>query len=358
MKQTKKLVRDSVLWCLKRSGAFELVKNSRWRQERLLILCYHGIALEDEHQWRPHLFVSRAQLEQRLEIMRRGKYSVLPLGQGIEKLYKGELPPGSVTLTFDDGTYDFYQQGYPALKSYGFPSTVYLTTYYTCRPYPVFHLICSYMLWKRRDLRAVSLGTMNLDAIYDLGKEDVRRHIERELLDRSERAGLSGDERNEVAAKLARVLELDYEELLAKRILQLMNKREISELASAGVDFQLHTHRHRMPLDEILFRREIHDNREAISNCVREHSTHFCYPSGAYRPEFLPWLSAEGVVSATTCDTGLATRESNPLLVPRFVDTTGKSALMFESWAAGVGQFLSLGKRGAQAYDPQEEERG
>ena len=79
---------------------------------------------------------------------------------------------------------------------------------------------------------------------------------------------------------------------------------------------------------------------------------HFCYPSGAYRPEFLSWLSEEGIVSATTCDTGIAGPENNPLLLHRLVDTSGRNDLEFEGWASGVSQFVSSRKRAPLAYVP------
>jgi peptidoglycan/xylan/chitin deacetylase (PgdA/CDA1 family) len=129
-----------------------------------------------------------------------------------------------------------------------------------------------------------------------------------------------------------------------------MNQREIAELAEAGVDFQLHTHRHRTPLDEDLFRREIRDNRNYVESLTGRVMKHFCYPSGAYRPEFLTWLSAEKIISATTCDTGFATAQSNPLLLPRLVDTMARTDLEFESWVGGVASFLSRHKRGRHAY--------
>ena len=56
---------------------------------------------------------------------------------------------------------------------------------------------------------------------------------------------------------------------------------------------------------------------------------------------FLPWLAELGVVSATTCDPGLASARSQPLLLHRFIDTTGKPALEFESWLTGVGALLA-----------------
>ncbi len=344
--------RDALLRGLKTCGVFELVKNSNWRRERLLILCYHGIAQEDEHQWRPYLFVSRAQLERRFQTLHDGGYSVLPLHSAVESMYKGDLPPRSVVLTFDDGTYDFYRQCYPLLAHYKYPATVYLTTYYSGRRYPVFHLICSYMLWKRRDRESVSLTSIGVNGQFDLRREEERGHIEKELVAHSERAGLNGDEKNQLAAKLAHLLAIDYEELCSKRILQLMGPEEVGEVAKGGVDIQLHTHRHRTPLDPALFRKEIEENRAVIRSFGLPEARHFCYPSGAYRPEFLPWLSRDQIISATTCDTGLATRTSTALLLPRLVDTTGRSQLMFESWLAGVGQFISLGKRARLAYAP------
>jgi peptidoglycan/xylan/chitin deacetylase (PgdA/CDA1 family) len=71
---------------------------------------------------------SRRILEQRLGILRAGDYNVL-LGEALQRLFAKELPPRSVSITFDNGTYDFYKQAYPILKRYGFPVTVYQTTF-------------------------------------------------------------------------------------------------------------------------------------------------------------------------------------------------------------------------------------
>jgi hypothetical protein len=63
-----------------------------------------------------------------------------------------------------------------------------------------------------------------------------------------------------------------------------------------------------------------------------------------YRQEFLPWLTSEGVVSATTCDAGLASARSNPLLLPRLVDISARGKIEFESWLSGVGSLLAFRK--------------
>jgi len=332
----------ATLGLLKSAGMFELVANSKWRQNRLLILCYHGTAIEDEHQWRPALYLAPEILERRLQTLRAMRSAVLPLGEALQRLKARDLPPRSVTVTFDDGTYDFYRKAYPLLKKYEIPVTVYQTTYYSDNPLPVFNLICSYMLWKRRTEQVGAVPELGITAPMDLRTPLGRHRIVCDLVERSERANLNSQQKNEMAQRLATVLGIDYAALSAKRILQLMNAHEIAEIAKDGVDVQLHTHRHRTPEDETLFRREISDNRQRIQSLTGKSPVHFCYPSGVYRKEFLSWLEKEGVMSGTTCDVGLVNPSDNPLLLSRFIDTTGRTELEFESWLSGVGDLIAF----------------
>ncbi|MGB8986691.1 MAG: polysaccharide deacetylase family protein [Candidatus Sulfotelmatobacter sp.] len=335
---------------LRSAGAFELVANSRWRQNRLLILCYHGTSLEDEHLWRPALYMPPELLRQRLEALRAMRCAVLPLGEALTRLRSRDLPPRSVAITVDDGTYDFYKQAYPLLKKYGFPVTVYQTTYYTDHEMPIFNLICSYMLWKRRGEQLVAPKELGLSEPMDLRTELGRHRVVRSLMDLSAREKLSGLQKNELAGRLAAILGLDYAELSSKRILQIMNAQELAEVASNRIDVQLHTHRHRTPEDESLFRREITENRERIRALTGRDATHFCYPSGVYRKKFAEWLHKEGVVSATTCDAGLVDRNDDPYFLPRLVDNANHSQLNFESWVSGVGSLVAVHKAATQRY--------
>jgi len=331
---------------LKGCGALTRVRDSRWRDQRLLILCFHGISIEEEHLWRPATYIHRSLFSQRLELLSRGRYQVLPLGEAIERLHHGNLPSRSVVITFDDGTYDFLEHAFPALKKYGFPATVYQTTYYCDYDRPVFHLICSYILWKRRG-EVLNVGErFGFSPTLDLRTEASRQAILDRLVNHAQDKKLPEQKKNEIAEQLAGAVDVDYAQLVRKRVLQLLRPQEIAELAKEGVDFQLHTHRHRTPLNEVQFRQEIRDNRDSLQSMLSGHFTrHFCYPSGVYEPEFLPWLEAEDVISATTCDPGMASRTSNPLLLPRFVDTTHVSNLEFEGWLSGAASLLPHRRR-------------
>jgi peptidoglycan/xylan/chitin deacetylase (PgdA/CDA1 family) len=335
-------IRRAILRALSASGVSRLFADSQWRQQRLLILCYHGVSQDDEHLWRPNLYMQPAVLRRRLEILQRGRYNVLNLGKALEQLRAGELPPSSVVITFDDGMCDFYRQACPLLQSSGFPVTVYQTTYYSHYQRPVFNLICSYMLWKRRGIVFDTGADLGLKQPLDLRSDSNRLGIMLQLMRGAETDHLNGEDRDALAARLASALQIDYQELLRKRLLHVMSAQEISELAVAGVDFQLHAHRHRTPMDEASFRKEIRENRQRLESTTRSNAVHFCYPNGEYHPQFLPWLEAEGVVSATTCNPGLATKRFHPLLLPRFVDTSVRSATEFEGWLAGVGPWLAF----------------
>lgn len=345
-----KIIKRVPLGVLKTCGVFRATRDSTWRRKRLLILCYHGTALDDEDRWRAPLFMPIQQFEQRLERIKSGGYHVLPLQEALQRLRGEDLPEGSLAITFDDGTYDFYKQAFPLLKKYRFPVTVYQTTYYSDRRYPVFNLICSYMLWKRRG-QVLDIGReLGLHPPLDLRSAVSRQEIVVQLLALT--GNLTGEEKNGVAVGLAELLGIDFEELVSKRILQIMNPSEIEELAREGVDFQLHTHRHRTPKDRMLFQTEIRQNRQRLRQLTGQTPEHFCYPAGVYDRQFLPWLEEEGVRSATTCDIGLATVTHNPLLLPRFIDTPAQSDLEYESWLSGVGHILSRRRPARQKFVP------
>lgn len=342
LKDALRSFRKGSFAALKAAGVSAAVARSRWRQQRLLILCYHGISIDDEHEWLPRTYMPQAALRSRFELIRDAGCTVLPLGEAVEKLYSGVLPPKSVVITFDDGGFDFYARAYPVVREFGFPVTVYQTTYYTDFPVPIFNLACSYMLWRSRGRNLGADPALDQESSLELSSDENRRLALQAVVGSAEQKQLSGPAKDELAQQLASKLGFDYREFKRKRLLQLMTPTEIAELSRQGVDFQLHTHRHRTPDDEGLFRKEIRDNRKRLQEITGHEAVHFCYPSGVYRMKNLPWLKAEGVKSATTCEPYLASTRSAPLLLPRFVDTTAKSPLEFESWLTGVGSLMAL----------------
>jgi peptidoglycan/xylan/chitin deacetylase (PgdA/CDA1 family) len=345
------IVKRRVLGASSRLGILSGIRDSAWRQRRLLILCYHSISIDDEHEWSGTYSMAPAVLEARLRMLRDGRYNVLPLGEAVRRLYEGTLPPRSVALTFDDGMFDFHARAWPLLQRFGFPATVYLTTYYSDYGKPIFGLLCSYVLWRAR----VRMPRPDVSALFgaalpwQLADAAGRARAHRDILAYVDRERLTLPERTAFAERLTTLLGDDYDAILGKRLLTVMTRDEAAEVARDGIDVQLHTHRHRTPNDHALFLREIADNRERIGRIRDGVARHFCYPSGIYRAEFLPWLREAGVTTATTCDPGLASSRSEPLLLPRLVDTSLLSPLDVEGWMTGMSAFFMPRKASAHA---------
>jgi peptidoglycan/xylan/chitin deacetylase (PgdA/CDA1 family) len=343
-------IKNATLALMKRAGVTSRIASSSWRRRRLLILCYHGIARFDEHRWNSGLYISSDAFNRRMELVHRHRCNVLPLGEAIERLRHNDLPDRAVSLTFDDGYYDFGTAAYPILRSFGYPATVYLTTLRCEHNKPIVGIMLSYLLWKHRNRTLDGRDLPGLgQSEYGLDTTAARDSVVARLTIAAAKQSYSKDDKDDLVANVANRLGADFRQLLADRIMMLLTPEEVRDLAKKGVDFQLHTHQHRSPNDAILLAREIRDNRERITAMTGHTPVHFCWPSGVYWPGQLATLAAEGVVSATTCDPGLAHPDSPPLLLPRFVDTGKIDETTFTSWLDGAAAWMTRRTAGQMA---------
>jgi peptidoglycan/xylan/chitin deacetylase (PgdA/CDA1 family) len=331
---TLKTAKLATLRSARELGLFSAVRQSRWRRRRLLILCYHGLSLEDEHVWNPVLYVEPATFRERMKTLRDSGYNVLPLGEGLRRLSEGTLPPRSVAITFDDGNYNFYALAWPILREFGFPATVYLSTYYCRRQMPVFDVAIAYLTWKGRNRTLDTRGLLPRGGERRIGEDDSYVLFKALHQSVSER-GLPAAAKDELAADLASRLGLKYEELRDRRMFHLMTPVEVEEVARNQIAIELHTHRHRTPRDRILFLKEIEDNQREIAAITGRQPSHFCYPRGDYIPEFFAWLRECRIRSATTCESGLASARDEWMRLPRLLDTNSLPAIEFEGWLTG-----------------------
>ena len=320
------------------TGVSRWLAESNWRQERLLILCYHGVSRYDEHEWDASLYMTPAQLRRRMQLLREEDCNVLPLGEALGRLRNHSLPPRAVVLTFDDGLHDFYSAAYPIIESFGFPVTLYLSTYYVEYNRPVFDVMCSYLLWKGRARQALQWPELlPAPAALDATGRQAAAGLIREFASSRQ---LSAQQKDLLLQGLAQRLGVDYEELCSRRLMHLITREEAAELAARGVGLEYHTHRHRVHKDRERMFDELRDNRERLETYSSRCPEHFCYPSGVFFPELIESLAAYGIRSATTCLPGICSRRTHPLLLPRLVDTSGMSELEFRGWLAGTASLL------------------
>jgi peptidoglycan/xylan/chitin deacetylase (PgdA/CDA1 family) len=335
----------------RRTGLSALVLHSGWRRSKLLIVGYHGFSQDDEHLWNPSLYVPPDVFRSRLEKLRECGCNVLSLAEGLQRLYGGTLPPRSVVLTIDDGTYDAYRLAFPMLKEFGYPATLYLTTYYSDFQRPVFDVMLAYLVWKGRGKKMLMLPEVQGDplALDEQGRGVAALRIKAYAIQR----GLSSREKDDLLASIAHHLDIDYEALCRKRILYIMTREEARELAESGFDVQLHTHRHRVYRRAERLEEEITENARRVASIRGTASRHFCYPSGVYLPEFEETLAKCGIESAVTCWPGLAGRGTGPLRLPRLIDGGCVKAAEFTGWLSGIASLLP-GRRFIPAEEPLE----
>lgn len=335
-------IRNAAIAAADATGVSGLVARSRWRTNRLLILCYHGVSLADEHRWHRDLFVTPAFLRRRFEIIRQVGCSVLPLGEAVLRLQQGTLPKLSVAITFDDGFYDFHAAALPVLREFAIPAMIYVSTYHCQQQRPILGLTVPYLLWKY----SVQPGpnTRNLDASPPYGALTHitdRKAAADALLAECRKLAPDRDAQMAWLAGLAGRLGVDWAALNRQRLLHLMTSEEVADIARQGITVALHTHRHRTPRNAQAFAEEITTNQSIIQALTGQISDDFCYPSGVVHPEFLGWERDLGIETATTCIPGLAQPGCNPLLLPRFIDTMSQSEQQFTGWLTGVSQLVS-----------------
>ena len=323
----------------KSMGVLHALRQSTWRQNQLLILAYHGVSIDDEHLWDSDLFLTSDQFRRRMQALKDYGCTVLPLTDALQKLWNGRLPTCSVVLTFDDGSSDFYSRAFPILQEFGWPSTIYLTSYYANYNRPVFDVMCSYLLWKARGRVADLSGVIDGCNSVDLTPAESRERAATAIREFSRREKFSAAQKDELLNVLAERLGVDYQAILSKRILHLLSVDELATLGAAGVDIQLHTHRHHAPKTRDSFLMELEENKKFIARFGKL-PNHFAYPHGLYAPCYLPWLDDFNVASATTCEPGLATNQSHPYKLPRLVDTSSLTLIELEGWISGFSKFL------------------
>src|SRR5437879_1113566 len=93
------------------------------------ILMYHSVSREATPRFRPFT-VSPELFAEHMDYLHHHAYTAFTVTQLISLLAEGKqtLPERVVVIIFDDGFADFFTEALPALKCYGFTTTLYIAT--------------------------------------------------------------------------------------------------------------------------------------------------------------------------------------------------------------------------------------
>ena len=317
-------------------GGFSLTQ--ALTKQGLQILCYHGISLQDEHYFQPKLFIREDTFRERMAYLKKSGFHVLSLDEALAGINQKTLPPKSLVITFDDGWLGIGTKAVPVLQKYRFPSTLYVTTRDVINEAPVFDVTLRYLLWKKRneilDLSNIGLGAEKIILSSSNEREQAACHISELSKDSND------DDKQAILLKLAKTLNIDLNSDEGVPLFRLMTMEQLAQLPSDGMDLQLHTHCHRLPVnDPEGLKSEIIKNRSILERIVHGSLQHLCYPSGKFHPSQFALLQELGVKSATTCLSGFNYPDTERFALFRFLDGENITQLEFEAELSG---FLEL----------------
>lgn len=325
----------------------------RLTEKRLRILCYHGLWDVTGPHFGDKLFMSAERFEDRLRAIRQMGCNILPLGEGLERLRNGTLPPRAVCITIDDGWASTFSLMLPLLAKFGFPATIYMRTDRMQDQLPISPVAvrCALELSPSRAIDTSALRRL-LSECTDSERLSPDLSVEaspRQMLPFAAALGnlfdsLPPERLRGALAQLFDILGLEWSRFDERRAFQLGTAPELRAAHRNGFDIQLHTHSHELgTFDAARVGAEIRDNRRALSSVLEQSEAcfvHFCYPSGLFAPSAFPTLAELGVLSATTTQTGLAARNDNPLALPRLLDGQNTSAIRFQALLSGLTSAL------------------
>jgi len=243
------------------------------------ILMYHHVLAEPD-PFLPHITVDA--FARQLDFLRR-EMQVFPLEELAGKLVRREkMPRRSVALTFDDEYGDIYQNAFPLLKARGVAATVFIATGFVDTDRVPWTDELGF-IFGRTEKKAIQFeGAISLEGEGDRLRAFRRIKAALKAMGEADRRARFDEVRRQLAVS-------------APNPMRVLGRREIREMADAGISFGAHTVSHpilsRISPDEA--RREIRDSRRMIEEMSGRKAQGFCYPNGE-EGDFSPEI--EGMV--------------------------------------------------------------
>lgn len=130
--------------------------------DRAIILMYHNIAEPPSGKDPVGLYVSPRMFRFQMWYLKAAGFRVVPLNDIADFINGKSADKKIAALTFDDGYQDFYENAYPVLRAYKFPSAVFIVS----------DLVGKENAWDYRNVN-VRKSLMRWETIHRLKKEGV-----------------------------------------------------------------------------------------------------------------------------------------------------------------------------------------
>jgi peptidoglycan/xylan/chitin deacetylase (PgdA/CDA1 family) len=129
---------------------------------RATVLMYHNIGIPPKEARLRGLYVKPRMFRFQMRYLKTAGFKVVTLKEIVDFIKGNDSKEKLVALTFDDGYQDFYENAYPVLKKYGYPSTVFLVS----------DMVGKKNLWDYEKLN-IKKKLMDWDQIMELKEKNV-----------------------------------------------------------------------------------------------------------------------------------------------------------------------------------------
>ncbi len=243
-------------------------------------------------------------------------FQVLPLGDAIQRLRQGQLPPRALAITFDDGYADNHDVALPILQRHGLPATFFVATGFLDGGRMFNDTViesvrrCSLPQLDLAGTVAAGLGVLPLSGLPDRRAAIGRIIGATKYLPLVERSDWVAAVAERSGARLPDDL--------------MMRSEQVRALHRAGMTVGAHTVSHPIlaRLDAASARSEIAQGRSDLEAIIGDRVGLFAYPNGKpgedYAPETVGLVRELGFDAAVSTTWGSARPANDPFQLPRF----------------------------------------
>ncbi len=325
--ELRNLVKLSILFVAKMIGLFRLGRFLT--RQGLMIVCWHGVSLNNEHERFKSLFISPESLKKRLNFL-TNNYKVIDLDTAIEQHKSGKFKPNQVVITFDDGYYNFFAKAVPILREFGVAATNYIVTDHMNKQRQILNLLIRDII-VQSSKKTVELSMPNTDEIREFTLPKDQNTLTKTSLAVLQEQLADYESKLDFANQLAKQLGVNIEDLIRNRVWHSMNQLEIKRLSEEKFSMQIHSDHHWEVIDHFdSVQNEAEICKSELERVTGKRAVHFCYPSGIWFRKAWEQLQQAGVQSAVTTMQGPNFPKTPILALRRVLNGEDRNQLEFE----------------------------
>ncbi len=297
---------------------------------KLLVLTYHRVLEEYD----PIIDdIDAVQFTQQMETLSEF-FNVLSLEEGLSQVQSGEISPGAVCITFDDGYRDNHDVALPILKALNLPATFFIATGYLGNGMMWNDVVIESVrktLFSQLDLTEFSLGIKSLSSMQD------KCELVGQLISMWRNKPLA--ERNKLAMRLKQIAKAEFNERI------MMTEDEVIELSKAGMEIGGHTLNHPVLTSTTLqdARKDIEQGKQQLEEIIHKPLKFFAYPSGRFGKDYdkdhVNIVKNAGFLAAVSTNDGVVTNVSETFELPRVSIDHASKLKFFASLTRGYMQY-------------------